>query len=73
MEMDSAQAGAQPAMEAFDAAMDRRFERKEKWKNRLGNRYAAEEIQGSAGKFSRSSEEWVPSSTKAGGDRANAW
>ena len=44
MEMDSVQAGAQPAKRVFDAAMDRRFERKEEWKNRPGNRYTAGEI-----------------------------
>jgi hypothetical protein len=44
MEMDSVQAGAQPAKREFHAAMDRRFERKEEWKNRLGNRYTAAEI-----------------------------
>lgn len=60
MKTHSAQAGGQSADES---ERNRRFERKEEWKNRPGNRYTAEEIlapsQGSEWKLAEPVEKYI--------------
>lgn len=44
MQMDSVQAGTHLAKRAGGVLVDSRFNQKEEWKQRPGNRYTAEEI-----------------------------